>query len=1495
MNLLEGILSRRRMVMTAVVLLAFSGFVSWRGMVRQEDPSLPHFWGMVVVPFPGADAEMVERLLLEPLEEHLAEVDDLNLVESTARAEVAILQLELGDGTRDIPAAWDTVREAVAEARQDFPAGVGEARVRDDLHTQESIVLAITGSSDPRRLAQAARRIQRGLVALRSVSRVEITADPGEQITIELDDAVAVRLGIGPRRLAARLAGRNQILPGGSVRLGNKQATLRPFSEFESLEEIAATPIVLPSGAALPLSEVATVRHGPIEPATARMRLNGEMAVGLGVVPRARVNVVDFGRAVRERIEELRPVFPELVISEVIFQPDRVEERLKELSRSLLMGILIVAAVLILTMGWRLGLVVAVVVPMVALASLALYALGGGVLHQISIAALVIALGMLVDNAIVIAENIQARVNAGESAKEAAVASVRELAMPLAGATGTTMAAFIPMLAAQGTTAIFTRAIPVVIILTLTVSYLFAMVVTPTLARLALPRSKSAGTGMSATAQPGAAALGKISAGLARVAVGRPRWVVVLSLVVVAASLVASRGVRGQFFPASDRNQALIDLELPEGTHLDHTDRASRELESALSSRPEVVSVASFIGRSAPHFYYNLNQIPQSPNLAQLVVTTRDKAEVDGLVEWVRAYLLREMPEVAAVARKLEQGPSIAAPVEIRIFAEELVDLERMASAVRGAVEETPGTVDTRHNLGIGVPTVRIRVDDAAAARYELDRGDVARALFGRTRGFPAGQFRAGDDPVPVVVRSAAGEDFPVEALGGIDVAGSAGMRAGSSSVPLAQVARLETHWRPAAIQHRNGERTVAVLSQLRAGASHGQVMATLLPRLEGLELPPGVRWEAGGEAEGAGEANQAIARAAPLGMLLLVGILLAEFNSFRRVAIVLVTVPLSAAGVVPGLLIGDQPFGFMSLLGVVALIGVVVNNAIVLLDVIERERSSGAALGEALTTAIERRTRPILLTTATTVAGLLPLAFSSSSLWPPLAWAMISGLIVSTLLTLLVVPSLYLVLFTPVGALSNLSRRLSQVTGLGIAVVLVASTLLGFAPPVRGQTEGTDGTEGKEPLRLTLEEVMERAASRPRVEAAQWRALAAARDAVVVHRLAWWPSLRASAGAQRRSQEQILPTPLGDFQFGERNLETVNLVLTQPLFDPPRALYRAPAARALERARWAEAGNLKQEVALAAAEDFLTVLALDARLEATQALVVSLQAQVAETAERVAAGQTLKADELKLRLALDGGKQDGLALRQARRVALYELGRSAGLSQPAEPIPPVAWVATTAELSPASRGRQETELIERAWRQRLDLQAMDHRLLLLELQAEAVRAERLPRLDATARWSWTHGSPLDPEGQVEGGLALTWSPFSAGTRKPRAASIGAQAAALRAQREEKRGQIAFEVRAALAQLATVRGAIAVGQVGIEQATETVRVERQRFAVGRSTANDLLAGEAVLRDQMTRLELAKLERIRFQLRLDLAIGEVEIKEDAPALGTGMAKGDDFGR
>ena len=993
MSTLLSVLGYRRLVISAVLLLSLLGGLAWQFMDRQEDPFFPYRYGQVTVVWPGADPLEVERLVLNPLEEHLAEVEQVRELQGSARMGVANVIIGMHQYVYDTDTVWQRIRVAIDEAQREFPPGALAPEINERSMDSHGIVLAITGSDDLLELAEAARQLRRELFRLGDLERIELLADPEEQIVLRLDDAALLQAGISLASLIDQLQQDNQVLPGGSVQLAGRHLVLQPRTRPNDLAELAGTPIRTQAGQLLPLSELASVVRQPAEPSSERMWWNGQPAVGLALVlPESRGNSVAVGERVRALLDERRELYAPLEIREMFYQPSWVEARLRELGLSLLLGVLVVALLLLLTMGWRLGLAVALMLPLVTLSAVAVYAMGGGVLHQMAVAGLVIALGMLVDNAIVMVENIQWHLDQGRSRADAIARAVRELAAPLATATLTTLAAFMPLLLAEGDTADFTRAIPIVVMLVLAISYLYAIMATPVAASLLLRRSTGSDSGR----------LAGFGRRVGELAVNTP-WRILLGtgvLMLLAASL--SGWVDRDFFPSTDRNQMIVDLHFAEGTHPEHTGIQALGLAQMLTGHPKVEQVHTFAGTTGPKFYYNLMVAPKTPHRARLAVITQSDSDLSQVMDWLQEHGSNQLPDAQIIARRLGQGPPVEAPVELHVYSENLDDMASSAEQVLALLREIPGTRDQRHRLSEGLPALVYDIDVAEAARHGLSRRDVADALFIASRGKAVAEWRAGREPVPIVLRHAAGERLPVAALEGLLLPGQHG------PVPLAQLVNARLELQPAVIQHRDLQRKTAVLANTEDGVSYNQVLNQLMPQVQALDLPVGTRVEIGGSAAEAGDANTALFRSLPVGILLLLVVLLLQFNSFRRVSMVLITVPLAGMGVVPGLLLAGQPFSFTAMLGVVALVGIVVNNAIVLIELIGSHQTDGMRRDQAIVEAVQRRIRPILLTTATTVAGLLPLAFTNSTLWPPMAWAIISGLIASTVLTLLLIPALY-------------------------------------------------------------------------------------------------------------------------------------------------------------------------------------------------------------------------------------------------------------------------------------------------------------------------------------------------------------------------------------------------------------------------------------------------------------------------------------------------------
>ncbi len=987
-----NLVTRPRLILLIVGMLCLAGLGSLSGMARQEDPAFPDRAGLITVLYPGATAEVMERLILEPLQDEISQVEEVQEFTATARTGVALVSIELLDNMYDTDTGWERVRIAMDRADVEFPDGVTEMTLDDRQIGLPAVVLAMAGDSSIVELSLAAEQLKRDLMDLPGLSRIELEGDTKEQINIAFHDAELLRLGLTPGLLANYIVQRNQVSPGGFLVVNDRRLNLLSNNEFTDIESIRATQIPLPSGGSVPLAAVASVWRSATEPPEPSTFQDGEQVVSISLYTiKNEVDAIQFGEIVRDRLSELRPNYMPLEIRELFFQPDQVSDRLDNLMGSLMLSMLIITGILFLGMGWRMGVLVAGVLPVVTLISLGIYDFGGGVLHQIAVIGAVISLGILIDNAIVMVENIQHRLNQGASRKEAMLGAIGELAGPLGASTGTTLAAFTPLLLSAGGTADFTRGIPVMIMLTLAVSFLLAVTLAPLVSGWFL---KPAELKSSAWID----SLGRSAARLSR---RFPIAVMLTGVLLAGGSMAMFPYLNFQFFPNADRPQVVVEMFLPEGSDIRETHLLSQELEQAIRQQPNVTTVHRFVGFTGPGFYYNLPNATQSPNRSRLVVNMESLPDTAPFMSWIRDYTENNYPEFDIIASTLAQGPPRTAPVEIRVFNSDNQSRLAAAEQVFRLLKGVPGAVDVRHDIDTGVPVLRLNVDDASAQRYGLSRADVAQTLFARSFGLPVEEYRQELDPLPIVLRSNEGTQLQIESL-----LSSYVFNAQGQAIPLSLIAQTEADWQVASINHRNRVRVLTVTSGLADGYSFSQILGELNSRLATEPLPVGTRLEFGGDQESSGEANNAILATAPIGILLLLFFLLLQFNSYKRVGIILLTVPLAAAGIFPGLVLTDSPFGFQPLLGIIALVGIVVNNAIVLVDRMDQRLREGIPIDDAVDEAVRRRTRPILLTTATTVTGLLPLAFSSSTLWPPMAWAIISGLLASTVLTLLVIPA---------------------------------------------------------------------------------------------------------------------------------------------------------------------------------------------------------------------------------------------------------------------------------------------------------------------------------------------------------------------------------------------------------------------------------------------------------------------------------------------------------
>ena len=1232
-----------RLAMTVLVTFTLLGLAALFLMPREEDPRLKNRFGFVQVIFPGATPEVLEQLVVRPIEERLREIDSIKKIETTIRPEGAGLNVELKDRVHEIDEAWGLVEAALDRERPNLPRGVQELTLDKNSNAVENIVLAVTSekAATPLELRRMARLLRSELLRRGLAQRVNLYGDPGEALNVTIRESSLREHGISPLQVAQSLRDASTSMPAGQLRTQSLQLPLLTTAHVDSVADLERLRVPKRSGGSVALEDLGEVSEGILDPPNTLTRWNQKSAVVLGLVPPENINVVDLGQRLRDSLKTFVQAHPQIEVQEVAFSPDRTEARLDGLLLSLLQGIFVVGVVLILWMGWRLGLIVALSVPLISVIGLAIYFIGGGVLHQISLAAFVISLGQFIDNVLVVVESMQRKLDDGGDPDEVLKSVVGEFSKPMLFATGTAIACFVPLLASEGASAEFTFAIPLIAVITLLVSYLVALVAVPVLARRFLRASPPQ------TSQP------RWDLRLAEILTSwilhRRRWILSGAGGLLLLSSLGFLVVKKEFFPAADRNELVAKFEFPDGQSLQETSLQMRRVEKALGAQESVRSVTSFVGQGTPLFYYNLIPTGNASHVAELIITTRTHEENPQTMSWLREFVNQEVPEARLSVQVLEQGPPIKAPVELRLKGDDSESLRRLADRLVRELSDMPGTLDVRHDMGLGLVSLKMTANDTATASLGLGRSDLALGLLARSNGVEIAKVGGQTETRPLRLR--------LEVNQKEDVLKTPILETESGMLDVGQVTIAELKLTPSVIYRRNADREVSVLANLKPGASFDQIQKAIdakLPSMlndvrrsvtDGHEAPVAsttsplsVQW--GGQAEGAGEANLSVFRTLPFGLLLLLGCLLLEFNSFRKILVIFLALPLAVVGVVPGLLIGDQPFGFMSLLGLLSLVGIVVNNAILIMEGLANGEHESLSFAEALRRTLHERTRPILMTASLTIVGLLPLVFEASTLWPPLAWAMMTGLLASTILTLLVLPTLYAWLVhgarnaKPEGGVNSTTVSGRLAPSLGVFF------LLGFAP--LGFAETASPAKGRA---MSVHEVWRAAATAPQVQADQLATEVEEGRADVLERTVRRPRVMAESQLTWRDRDREGVTPFGLQAFGQRRDVVGGVSVLQNLWVPEQDQGGLQAARLKARARRAQHAELRSDVGYQVAQLSVEHFRMTETLKWMQSSLKNLRSQSEDVRRLSLMSRAGPSDQLRMQVEIGSLEQDRLRL----------------------------------------------------------------------------------------------------------------------------------------------------------------------------------------------------------------------------------------------------------
>ena len=1007
-NLSAAALRYRELTLFFLLATAIAGAMSFFRLGQREDPDFT-FRAMVVrTLWPGATAEQVDRQITDRIEKKLQETPYFKWTRSYSKPGESLIVLELLDTApaAEVPEIWYQVRKKVGDIRPTLPAEALGPFYNDEFGDVYGSIYAFTADGFTlSELRDYVERARQEVLRLPNVAKAELVGVQDDRIFVEISSKRLAALGIDPQAIGQALAVQNAVVSPGSVETRNSTVALRVSGQLDSVQAVSDLRLRVggENGAqTFRLGDIATVTRGYADPPVSTMRFRGKEALGLAVSMLRRGDVLKLGEDLKRTMARLKLELPVGVeFEQVSDQPSVVRDSVGEFMRSLGEAVAIVLAISFITLGARSGLVVALTIPLVLAATfLGMYAFGID-LHRISTGALIIALGLLVDDAMIAVEMMHRKLEEGVDKLHAASFAYATTAFPMLSGTLITAAGFLPIATAKSNTGEYTFAIFAVTTMALVISWFAAVIATPFIGSLLLKEHL-----VSEGERPREMFDTPFYRRLRRVidwCIGNRKTVLAATAASLVLGALGMKLTEKQFFPSSNRVELMVDLWLPEGASIRASERETERMETLLAGNPDVASYVSYVGNGSPRFFLSLDQQLFRSNFSQTIVLTRDVAARERTIAALRKVLAEEFPGVRGRVSRVPLGPPVNYPVQFRVSGENPAELKRIADLVADKVRANASTVDVNLDWGDKVLALRIEVDQEKARALGVSSQSVSRAAAAVVSGIPIGQYRENDRLIDVTLRAPAAERASLVALGEVAVPASNGR-----SLPLAQVATIGEVMEEPILWRRSRDLTMIVRADIVDSVQAPDVTMAIEPALAAIRagLPPGYRIETGGAWEENTKAQASIAVGMPLVLGVIVALLMLQLKSFSRSFMVLLTAPLGLVGVAFALLVFGKPFGFVAMLGTIALGGMIMRNTVILVDQIEQDRAAGAPAWDAIREAAVRRFRPIVLTAAAAVLAMIPLA--RSVLWGPMAYAIMGGLFVATALTLLFVPALY-------------------------------------------------------------------------------------------------------------------------------------------------------------------------------------------------------------------------------------------------------------------------------------------------------------------------------------------------------------------------------------------------------------------------------------------------------------------------------------------------------
>ncbi len=1007
-NLSALAVRERSVTLFFLIAIILAGVVAFSKLGRAEDPSFTIKVMTVVTAWPGATAQEMQDQVAEPLEKRLQELRWYDRSETFTRPGLAFTTLTLRDTTPPAAVADEfyQARKKMSDEASSLPRGVVGPFVNDEYADVTVALYALKAKGEPQRLlAREAEQLRQRLLHVPGVNKINIVGERPERIYVQFAEERLATLGVSPRDIFDALAKQNLITPAGAIESKGQQIVLRLDGAFDDLSKIRDLPIVT-RGNTLRLSEIATVERGYEDPATFLVRSQGEPALLLGVVMREGWNGLDLGKSLKEEVAKISAELPlGMSLTPVTDQSVNIAESVDQFMHTFLEALAIVMIVSLISLGWRVGIVVAAAVPLTLAVVLVVMWATGRALDRITLGALILALGLLVDDAIIAIEMMVVKMEEGYDRIRASAYAWSHTAAPMLAGTLVTVIGLMPVGFAQSTAGEYAGNIFWVVGFALIASWFVAVIFTPYMGVKLLPDIKAVEGGHAAIYQT--PRYQKVR-GVIAWAVRRK---LLVTLATLAAFLIAGAGmalVKKQFFPASDRPEVLVEVQMPKGTAIAQTAAAAKQVESWLRKQPDATIVTSYVGQGAPRFFLSLSPELPDPSFAKIIVLTPDEAARDTLSIRLRQAAVDGLaPQARVRATKLTFGPYSPFPVAFRVSGPDLATVRTIAAQAQAVLQADPSMRTVNADWGDRAPALHFVLDQDRLRALGLTSGDVAEQLQFLLSGAVVSQAREDIRTVDVVARSAGTDRLDPARIGDYTLTGSAGQR-----VPVSQIGRIEVRMENPILQRRDRVPTITVRGDIADGLQPPDVSTAMLEKLQPLiaKLPTGYHIDMAGSIEEAGKANAALAPIFPIMIVLMMIVIILQVRSLSAMAIVLLTAPLGLVGVVPTLLVTGQPFGFNAILGLIALAGILMRNTLILIGQIHDHEKEGMDPYDAVVEATVQRSRPVILTALAAVLAFVPLI--SSVFWGSMAVTLIGGTLGGTVLTLVFLPALYALWF---------------------------------------------------------------------------------------------------------------------------------------------------------------------------------------------------------------------------------------------------------------------------------------------------------------------------------------------------------------------------------------------------------------------------------------------------------------------------------------------------